>query len=319
MNVIGSTFFGFIFIFAMTTLGSAIVFFFRNPLKPSINSSILGFASGVMIAASFFSLLLPSLEEAQEQNLSYPYWIPTLVGFLLGCFFLFVLDLLVPYIVTAQNKEVENRAEDDLEDENRGTTILDVETIKTDVSEVENRKSEVLEDENKKSEVLESDYETLKNKTKKAFKLFLAVTVHNIPEGVACGLVFGSAHNQKGSDQANALSTAIGLAIGIGIQNIPEGAAISLPMKDTTGSNLKGFLYGMFSGIVEPIFALLALLLSTQLKTIDPWALAFAAGAMIYVTVEELIPEAQTGGYPKLAIWFFVLGFVIMMILEFCL
>jgi ZIP family zinc transporter len=274
MNEIGATIFGFGFIFLMTTSGAAIVFFFKNALKPYISSAVMGFASGIMISASFFSLLNPSLEEALEQNLNYPHWIPCLIGFIIGCAFIFCLDLVVPYII---NEENEN---DHIEE----TNLVDHQL-----------------------------------RVKKALKLFLAVTLHNIPEGVACGLVFGAAHNKPSEKKDDALTAAIGLAIGIGIQNIPEGAAVSLPVKEMSGSNLRGFIYGMLSGIVEPIFATLALVLSTQLKIIDPWALAFSAGAMIYVVIDELVPEAQQTGYPRTSIISFVIGFIVMMILEFVL
>jgi ZIP family zinc transporter len=155
------------------------------------------------------------------------------------------------------------------------------------------------------------------DKKNSAFKLFLAATLHNIPEGVACGLVYGSALKQAGEQQKAALSSAIGLAIGMGIQNIPEGAAVALPIKEISDSVLKGFLYGMFSGIVEPIFAILSLFISKALVAIDPWVLAFSAGAMLYVTIEELVPESARGGYPKTGIWSFVVGFMLMMTLEF--
>jgi ZIP family zinc transporter len=270
-NIFGAIIFGFSFIFLMTTLGAAVVFFFRNSLKPSVSAVVFGLASGIMISASFIALLNPSLQEALQQNLNYPHWIPCLVGFTIGCITLFCLDFLTPYIIK-NNDQIQGD---------------------------------------------ELDTEEHQIKARKAFKLFLAVTIHNIPEGVACGLVFGNAMNQKEADKNKALTSAIGLAIGMGIQNIPEGAAVSLPIKEIDGSILKGFIYGMLSGIVEPIFALLALVLATQLQKIDPWALAFSAGAMIYVVVEELIPEAQETGYPKISIVAFVIGFVLMMVLEF--
>jgi ZIP family zinc transporter len=155
-----------------------------------------------------------------------------------------------------------------------------------------------------------------KERLARAFKLFLAITIHNIPEGVACGLSFGHALKQTGDEQKQAIATAIGLSIGIGIQDIPEGAAVSLPIREISGSVLRGFIYGVLSGLVEPVGASAALGISTFLKMIDPWALAFSGGAMIYVTIEELVPESMNGRHPLISIWMFVLGFVLMMIGE---
>jgi ZIP family zinc transporter len=286
MHPTAATIFGFSFIFLMTSLGSAIVFFFRGTLNETIRCSVFGFAGGVMISASFWGLLTPSLEEAAEQNLSYPEWIPCVVGFVLGCLFLLALDIVVPLCIKEEPKDAE------------GTTNLgalsDVPLVGDQPDPSANRKMGLA----------------------RAFKLFLAITIHNIPEGVACGLVFGHALKKEGEEQTKAIASAIGLSVGIGIQDIPEGAAVSLPIFEMSGSVLRGFIYGVLSGLVEPIFAGLALVIATLLKTIDPWALAFSGGAMIYVTIEELIPEAMSGPHPRISIWMFVLGFLLMMIGE---
>lgn len=249
---------GISFIFLMTTLGSAVVFFFRKSVNEKFATLFLGFASGIMIAASIWSLLLPAIEGAA--NYGKLNFLPAAIGFLLGGGFLVLLDKIVPH--------THNGAEGD---------------------------------------------EGPKAPLKRSTKLFLAVTMHNIPEGLSVGLAFGSAIVLG---ETSAYLAALGLAIGIGIQNFPEGAAISLPMKRETGSNFKAFLYGMGSGAVEPIAAVVGLLLATFLQSAMPWMLAFAAGAMIFVVAEELIPEAAIMGKSHLGTWGVMAGFVLMMILD---
>jgi ZIP family zinc transporter len=283
-----ATIFGFSFIFLMTSLGSAIVFFFRGTLNETIRCAVFGFAGGVMISASFWGLLTPSLEEAEDQDLPFPSWIPCVVGFILGCLFLLSLDICVPLCIK------EEPAAELTDASTTGAGLNDIPLI-GDAPERPDAKKMGLA---------------------RAFKLFLAITIHNIPEGVACGLVFGHALKKEGKEQVDAIASAVGLSIGVGVQDIPEGAAVSLPIFEMSGSVLRGFIYGVLSGLVEPIFAGLALVISTLLKAIDPWALAFSGGAMIYVTVEELIPEAMAGSHPRVSIWMFVLGFLLMMIGE---
>lgn len=254
----GQTIFGVIFIFLMTTLGSAVVFFFKRKVNVNFNKLFLGFASGVMIAASIWSLLLPSMESAEALNL--PAWLPAVIGFLLGGLFLLLLDRCIPH-----------------------------------------HHAEINEDEGPKSN------------WRKTIKLFMAVMIHNIPEGLAIGLAFGA--GLKANNPA-LLASAVGLSIGMGLQNFPEGAALALPIKEQTGSRWKGFMYGTLSGAVEPIFALVGILLATAITSIMPWALAFAAGAMIYVVVEELIPEAHLGEHSHFGTWGVMFGFIIMMVLD---
>ena len=244
--------------FLGTTLGSAMVFLMKNKINPKVEKLLLGFASGVMIAASVWSLLIPSIDMAEEQGkIAY---LPAAVGFLLGIAFLLVLDSVIPHL--------------HLNNDNP---------------------------------------EGLKSKLKKTTMMVFAVTLHNIPEGMAVGVTFaGALIGNSGITIAGALA----LAIGIEIQNFPEGAIISMPLKSEGMSKLKAFLYGTLSGIVEPIGAIITILLTSKVVPILPYLLSFAAGAMIYVVVEELIPEAQEGEHSNIATIGVAIGFVIMMILD---
>ena len=244
--------------FLGTTLGSAMVFLMKNKINPKVEKLLLGFASGVMIAASVWSLLIPSIDMAEEQGkIAY---LPAAVGFLLGIAFLLVLDSVIPHL--------------HLNNDNP---------------------------------------EGLKSKLKKTTMMVFAVTLHNIPEGMAVGVTFaGALIGNSGITIAGALT----LAIGIAIQNFPEGAIISMPLKSEGMSKLKAFLYGTLSGIVEPIGAIITILLTSKVVPILPYLLSFASGAMIYVVVEELIPEAQEGEHSNIATIGVAIGFVIMMILD---
>ena len=258
MEPVFMTIVGIGFIFVMTCLGSATVFIFRKSLPGKSQQIFLGFAAGVMIAASVWSLLLPSIELAEEQG--FIGWIPAAGGFALGVLFLLGLDRLIPHLHPL-------------------------------------------------SDVKEGPASTSKRTT----LLVFAVTLHNIPEGIAVGLAFALAaqHNDP------ALYTAaVALAIGIGIQNFPEGAAISLPLRQEGLSTVKSFIGGCLSGVVEPVFGALAVILALWLIPIMPWLLAFAAGAMIYVVVEELIPEAQLGEHSHAGTISVIAGFLLMMILD---
>lgn len=241
----------------MNTLGASLVFIFRKNLSGKVNSLFLGFASGLMIASSVWSLLLPAIE--QSSNYGKFSFLPAALGMFLGTLFLVVMDKLIPYML----KQKRNKPN---------------------------------------------------FKVKNSSKLFLAVTLHNIPEGLAVGLVFGNAFV---IGELAAFYSALWLAIGIGIQNFPEGSAVSLSMKDQLNSNKKAFWYSTLSGAVEPIMALIGIFLSSILSGIMPWLLAFAAGAMLFVVAEELLPEAKNS-YPSSNVsgWGLILGFVIMMILD---
>lgn len=244
--------------FLGTMLGSAMVFLMKNKINKKIEKLLLGFASGVMIAASVWSLIIPSIEMSEQQgNIG---WIPAAVGFLLGVIFLLVLDSVIPHIHLDSNKP-----------------------------------------------------EGIKAKIKKSTMMVFAVTLHNIPEGMAVGVTFaGALIGNAGITIAGAFA----LAIGIAIQNFPEGAIISMPLKSEGMSKPKAFLYGTLSGIVEPIGAVITILLTNAVVPVLPYLLSFAAGAMIYVVVEELIPESQSGEHSNIGTIGVAIGFVIMMILD---
>ena len=249
---------GFSVIFLATTAGSAIVWFFKRDISDKVNTLFLGFASGIMVAASVWSLIIPSIEGAE----SWGKWnfVPALIGFLLGGLFLVLLDHVVPHFHKGTNEE-----------------------------------------------------EGPRSSLKKSTKMFLAVTIHNIPEGLAVGFAFGAA---AAMGEYSAYVSALALAIGIAIQNFPEGAAVSLPMKTATGSRGKAFLYGMGSGAVEPVFAVVGYFLAANLTVAQPWFLAFAAGAMIFVVVEDLIPDSHLSTHPHLGTWGVMVGFAVMMVLD---
>ena len=244
--------------FIGTTLGAAMVFLMKNKINNKIEKLLLGFASGVMIAASIWSLIIPAIDMAEEQwQIA---WLPATVGFLLGICFLLILDSVIPHLHLNNSKP-----------------------------------------------------EGIKAKLKKTTMMVLAVTLHNIPEGMAVGVVFaGAITGNTGITMAGAFA----LAIGIAIQNFPEGAIISMPLKSEGMSKAKAFLYGTLSGIVEPIAAVITILFTNTVVSILPYLLAFAAGAMIYVVVEELIPESQSGEHSNIGTIGVAIGFVIMMILD---
>lgn len=244
--------------FTGTTLGSAMVFFMKNKMNAKVEKLLLGFASGVMIAASIWSLIIPSIDMAEEQNKIA--WIPAAVGFLLGITFLLVLDSVIPHLHLKSDKP-----------------------------------------------------EGIKSKLTKTTMMVFAVTLHNIPEGMAVGVTFaGALIGNAGITMAGAFA----LAIGIAIQNFPEGAIISMPLKSEGMSKTKAFIYGALSGIVEPIGAVITILLTNAVVPILPYLLSFAAGAMIYVVVEELIPESQSGDHSNIGTIGVAIGFTIMMILD---
>lgn len=244
--------------FLGTTLGSATVFLMKNKLNKKVEKILLGFAAGVMIAASVWSLLIPSIDMAQEQGIL-P-WLPAAIGFMLGIVFLLVLDSLIPHLHLESTKP-----------------------------------------------------EGIKIKLKKTTMMVFAVTLHNIPEGMAVGVSFAGALMEN---TGITLAGAFALAIGIAIQNFPEGAIISMPLKAEGMSKGKAFLYGTLSGIVEPIGAIITILLTSTVIPILPYVLSFAAGAMIYVVVEELIPESQVGEHSNIGTIGVAIGFTIMMILD---
>ena len=252
---------GTLFTYLMTALGAGLVFFFKN-INKNILNLMLGFASGVMIAASFWSLLDPAISQA-ETNGDIP-WLVAGIGFALGGLFLYAADRLLPHMHFGPDHAQEG----------------------------------------------------LPSHLKRTILLVFSITLHNIPEGLAVGVAFGAA-SQLANPVAGVLS-AISLTIGIGIQNFPEGAAVSIPLRQEGLSRWKSFLYGQASGLVEPIAGVLGALLVTRLTSVLPYALAFAAGAMIYVVVEELIPEAQqrSSSRDHHGVFGVMIGFILMMMLD---
>ncbi|MDD3170914.1 MAG: ZIP family metal transporter [Bacilli bacterium] len=252
------TIIGLLIPFLGTTLGAGMVFLIRKEIKPAIQKLLLGFASGVMISASVWSLLIPSINMSETQGVIA--WLPPTIGFLLGMGFLLLLDTIIPHLHSRTSKP-----------------------------------------------------EGVKTKLNRTTMLIFAVTLHNIPEGISVGVVFaGALAGNTGITMAGALA----LAIGIAIQNFPEGAIISMPLKAEGNTKRKSFAYGVLSGIVEPVAAFITILLTNIMVPILPYLLAFAAGAMIYVVVEELIPESQKGEHSNIATIGIAVGFAIMMILD---
>lgn len=252
--------FGGLITWTFTSLGSALVFVFFSEIKPKVLACMYGFAAGVMTAASFWSLLAPSIE--LSSNMDIPNWIVPVFGFLIGSFFIWILDKVIPHIHMVNGHE-----------EKEGPKV----------------------------------------RLSKSVLLFLAITLHNIPEGLAIGVTFGAfSIGQSGIT----LAAAMALTLGIGLQNFPEGAAVSLPLKTTGVSKLKSFALGSFSGLVEPIASVIGALAVTKLTLILPIALSFSAGAMIYVVIEELVPEAVAEEHNHFGVFGFILGFAIMMILD---
>lgn len=259
--------------FAGTTLGAAMVFFLRNEMNERLQKALLGFASGVMIAASVWSLLIPSIEMSGEQGVIA--WVPATAGFLMGMGFLLLLDALTPHIYQA-----EAAAEGSLE--------------KCGGSD-------------------SAGEPACRGIRKKTTMLVLAVTLHNIPEGMAVGVTFAGVMSENA---LISLAGAFVLAVGIAVQNFPEGAIISMPLRGEGMSRKKAFLYGTASGAVEPVAAWITILLTRLVLPVLPYLLAFAAGAMIYVVVEELVPESQTGKHSSIGTIGVAAGFALMMILD---
>jgi ZIP family zinc transporter len=248
-----------LFTWFVTAAGAGLVFFFKT-INLRVLNFMLGFAAGVMIAASFWSLLAPAIEIAEEKGMT-P-WLPALTGFLAGAGFLLLVDQILPHVHPR---------------------------LKTENSE------------------------GIKTSWNRSVLLILAITLHNIPEGLAVGVAFGAL---IANPDIQVLGAAVALAIGIGLQNFPEGAAVSIPLRREGFSRRKAFFYGQMSGIVEPIAGVTGALLVVYIEPILPFALAFAAGAMIFVVVEELIPESQNGTGTDLSTIGAILGFSVMMVLD---
>ena len=252
-NVLLMTLLATIFTFFITTLGSSLVFFFKK-INKNVLDIMLGISAGIMIAASFFSLLNPAINLANNLNMST--WLVLFIGFILGVVFVFITEIIF-------NKKIANNKE--------------------------------------------------RISVKRCIMLFISITIHNIPEGMAIGVAFASTlYNIEGAT----IEAAILLALGIGIQNFPEGCAISLPLRREKFTRFKAFLFGSLSGIIEIIAGILGALLVLKIRIILPFLLSFAASAMLYVVVEDLIPESQTNNNKSLITIFTLIGFSIMMILD---
>lgn len=250
--------YGLLLPFMGTALGAAMVFFLRGEMPSWVQKLLLGFASGVMIAASVWSLLIPSIDMAAEMGQTE--WMPAVLGFLAGMFSLLLFDSVVPHV------------------------HLD-----------------------------SPEPEGVKSGLGRSSMLVMAVTLHNIPEGMAVGVVLAGAMTESAGIT---LASALALSIGIAIQNFPEGAIVSMPLKESLRSRWKAFAYGAGSGIVEPLAGLITILMIDWVQPILPYFLSFSAGAMIYVVVEELIPESQSGSHSNVATIGVALGFALMMLLD---
>ena len=244
--------------FIGTTLGAAMVFFMKEKIAPKLEKALLGFASGVMIAASVWSLLIPSIDMTEAQGGIA--WVPAVVGFLLGIAFLLLLDTLIPHLHLNSDKP-----------------------------------------------------EGVHTKISKTLMMLFAITLHNIPEGMAVGVTIAGA---LAGNAGITITGAFALSLGIAIQNFPEGAIISMPLRAEGESKDKTFLGGVLSGVVEPIGAVLTLLAAQLVIPALPYLLSFAAGAMLYVVVEELIPEMSQGKHSNIGTIFFAVGFSVMMTLD---
>lgn len=262
VNPILSAFYASVFTWSLTASGAALVFFFKKANR-AVLDGMLGFTGGVMIAASFWSLLAPAIENSKGEG--FVKVIPAAVGFALGALTLFGLDKIMPHLHINFKKD---------------------------------------------------EAEGIKTEWHRTTLLVLAITLHNIPEGLAVGVLFGAAATMVGVEQTQMIIAAISLAIGIGIQNFPEGFAVSMPLRRQGVSRFKSFWYGQLSAVVEPVAAVLGAVAVAFFTPILPYALAFAAGAMIFVVVEEVIPETQRDKYTDIATLGFIGGFIVMMSLD---
>ena len=257
-----SAFYASVFTWGLTALGASLVFFFKKANR-AVLDGMLGFTGGVMVAASFWSLLAPAIENSAGEG--FIKVVPAAIGFAIGALSLFGMDKVMPHLHINFKKE---------------------------------------------------EAEGIKTKWHKTTLLVLAITLHNIPEGLAVGVLFGAAATMVGVEQTEMIIAAISLAIGIGIQNFPEGFAVSMPIRRQGVSRLKSFWYGQLSAVVEPVAAVLGAVAVAFFTPILPYALAFAAGAMIFVVVEEVIPETQRDKYTDIATLGFIGGFIVMMSLD---
>ncbi|KAK7794281.1 hypothetical protein R5R35_014567 [Gryllus longicercus] len=332
---------GTLFTWGLTACGAAVVVIFKGTQRRLLDCS-LGFAAGVMLAASYWSLLDPALEMAEQSRMygirgEYAF-VPVAIGFLLGALFVYGTDILIsvlkvssPYklLIAMNNGNKKNMRKSRLKNHGKGNgnfARLDWPEENADgLSDVIAHQSGIsrrkltgqTQPEDNQEWIENNDEESVseyynKAQWKRIVLLIVAVTIHNIPEGLAVGVGFGAI----GSSPSATFENARNLAIGIGIQNFPEGLAVSLPLKGAGFSTWRSFWYGQLSGMVEPLFGLLGAAAVRTVEPVMPYALSFAAGAMVYVVVNDLLPEAHSNGNGRLASWGAILGFVIMMVLD---
>ncbi|XP_050391942.1 zinc transporter ZIP11 [Patella vulgata] len=323
INPVYQAFLGTLLTWGLTALGSALVFVFQSGQRKILDGS-LGFAAGVMTAASYWSLLAPAIETAEQSGLygveGQWAFVPVAIGFALGAVFVYGADVLMPYLGFT-GKDITSSLDNNTKLEKDGELL----NIQINENEVNSRgKSETTR--LRRPGTMNSSIPTritnddsskkpagyTETSWKRILLLIIAVTIHNIPEGLAVGVGFGAV----GKTKTATFESARNLAIGIGIQNFPEGLAVSLPLRGSGMSLWKCFWYGQLSGLVEPIAGVLGAAAIVIAEPLLPYALAFAAGAMIYVVVDDIIPEAQTCGNGKLASWGAVVGFIVMMSLD---
>ncbi|XP_030839943.1 zinc transporter ZIP11 isoform X3 [Strongylocentrotus purpuratus] len=318
---------GTLFTWGLTAAGAALVFVFTSGKRKILDGS-LGFAAGVMIAASYWSLLAPAIEIAETNGYNKWSFVPAAIGFILGALFVYAADVFLPMLgISSPNVALalqsENKLHAEYEDDLTVTTVAQNADEETpDTSTVTQRRkpginsSVTVQFSNGDTGLPASPRDRAAERGlvtwKRILLLIIAITIHNIPEGLAVGVGFGAIGKTPSATFENARN----LAIGIGIQNFPEGLAVSLPLRGSGFSIWRSFWYGQLSGMVEPIAGVIGALAVTVAEPILPYALAFAAGAMIYVVVDDIIPEAHTSGNGRLASCGAIVGFVVMMSLD---
>ncbi|XP_048026011.1 zinc transporter ZIP11-like isoform X2 [Megalobrama amblycephala] len=318
---------GTLFTWGLTAAGAALVFVFSSRQKRILDGS-LGFAAGVMLAASYWSLLAPAIEMAEESGKYGDFaFLPVAVGFTLGALFVYIADLMMPALGVGTDPHMALALQPDakLTKEKKKNSMaglceededeLSIRIDKVENGEVYQRRRALNTGHTEEQEVNTKPQEQMSqsgSSWRRIVLLILAITIHNIPEGLAVGVGFGAV----GKTPSATFESARNLAIGIGIQNFPEGLAVSLPLRGSGMSTWRSFWYGQLSGMVEPLAGLLGAVAVVLAEPLLPYALAFAAGAMVYVVVDDIIPEAQVSGNGKLASWTSILGFVVMMSLD---
>ncbi|KAM6898827.1 zinc transporter ZIP11 isoform 2-T3 [Lycodopsis pacificus] len=317
---------GTLFTWALTAAGAALVFVFSSRQKRILDGS-LGFAAGVMLAASYWSLLAPAIDMAEDSGKYGSFaFVPVAVGFTLGAAFVYFADLAMPLLGVGADPHIalalppESKLAREKADEpsfqHLDSDEMTIRIDKMDNGEVYQRRRGTAHSASSDGQETGSKQHEVVGQTAGSWRrivlLILAITIHNIPEGLAVGVAFGAI----GKTSSATFESARNLAIGIGIQNFPEGLAVSLPLRGSGMSTWRAFWYGQLSGMVEPIAGLLGAVAVVLAEPLLPYALAFAAGAMVYVVVDDIIPEAQLSGNGKLASWTSILGFVVMMSLD---